>query len=170
MQSKKIHLAVPITGDSVGDMGALSSVLFARDELIRQGYLVKVLCFAGHDELINDVAKYKPGFAVVVEGHSGKVDLEVYHQVLPDWDRYKGSYMAALGVIHHSTRFRKLHNRYVQAGYTMQWMQNINAPAVYVRLGIDTLNMDEMYAQGRALSLSIRERGKQIPFSDQING
>ena len=170
MQSKKIHLAVPTTGDSVGDMGALSSVLFARDELIRQGYLVKVLCFAGHDELINDVAKYKPGFAVVVEGHSGKVDLEVYHQVLPDWDRYKGSYMAALGVIHHSTRFRKLHNRYVQAGYTMQWMQNINAPAVYVRLGIDTLNMDEMYAQGRALSLSIRERGKQIPFSDQING
>ena len=170
MQNKKIHLAVPTTGDSVGDMGALSSVLFARDELIRQGYLVKVLCFAGHDELINDVAKYKPGFAVVVEGHSGKVDLEVYHQVLPDWDRYKGSYMAALGVIHHSTRFRKLHNRYVQAGYTMQWMQNINAPAVYVRLGIDTLNMDEMYAQGRALSLSIRERGKQIPFSDQING
>ena len=170
MQNKKIHLAVPTTGDSVGDMGALSSVLFAREELIKQGYLVKVLCFAGHDELINDVAKYKPGFAVVVEGHSGKVDLEVYHQVLPDWDRYKGSYMAALGVIHHSTRFRKLHNRYVQAGYTMQWMQNINAPAVYVRLGIDTLNMDEMYAQGRALSLSIRERGKQIPFSDQING
>ena len=155
MQSKKIHLAVPITGDSVGDMGALSSVLFARDELIRQGYLVKVLCFAVHEELIADVAKYKPGFAVVVEGHSGKVDLEVYHQVLPDWDRYKGSYMAALGVIHHSTRFRKLHNRYVQAGYTMQWMQNINAPAVYVRLGIDALNMDEMYAQGRAISMGI---------------
>ena len=156
MQSKKIHLAVPTTGDSVGDMGALSSVLFARDELIRQGYLVKVLCFAGHDELINDVAKYKPGFAVVVEGHSGKVDLEVYHQVLPDWDRYKGSYMAALGVIHHSTRFRKLHNRYVQAGYTMQWMQNINAPAVYVRLGIDALNMDEMYMQGRAIAMCLR--------------
>ena len=155
MQSKKIHLAVPTTGDSVGDMGALSSVLFARDELIRQGYLVKVLCFAGHDELINDVAKYKPRFAVIVEGHGGKVDLEVYHQVLPDWDRYKQSYMAALGVIHHSTRFRKLHNRYVQAGYTMQWMQNINAPAVYVRLGIDALNMDEMFAQGRAISMGI---------------
>ena len=156
MQSKKIHLAVPTTGDSVGDMGALSSVLFAREELIKQGYLVKVLCFAGHDELINDVARYKPRFAVVVEGHGGKVDLEVYHQVLPDWDRYKGSYMAALGVIHHSTRFRKLHNRYVQAGYTMQWMQNINAPAVYVRLGIDALNMDEMYAQGRAIAMCLR--------------
>ena len=155
MQSKKIHLAVPTTGDSVGDMGALSSVLFAREELIKQGYLVKVLCFAGHDELIADVARYKPGFAVVVEGHGGKVDLEVYHQVLPDWDRYKGSYMAALGVIHHSTRLRKLHNRYVQAGYTMQWMQNINAPAVYVRLGIDVLNMDEMYMQGRAIAMGI---------------
>ena len=155
MQSKKIHLAVPTTGDSVGDMGALSSVLFAREELIKQGYLVKVLCFAGHDELINDVAKYKPRFAVIVEGHGGKVDLEVYHQVLPDWDRYKQSYMAALGVIHHSTRFRKLHNRYVQAGYTMQWMQNINAPAVYVRLGIDALNMDEMRAQGRAIAMGI---------------
>ena len=114
-----------------------------------------VLCFAGHDELINDVAKYKPGFAVVVEGYGGKVDLEVYHQVLPDWDRYKQSYMAALGVIHHSTRLRKLHNRYVQAGYTMQWMQNINAPAVYVRLGIDTLNMDEMRAQGRAICCAV---------------
>ena len=155
MQSKKIHLAVPTTGDSVGDMGALSSVLFARDELIRQGYLVKVMCFSDYQELIADVVKYKPGFAVVVEGHSGKVDLEVYHQVLPDWDRYKGSYMAALGVIHHSTRFRKLHNRYVQAGYTMQWMQNINAPAVYVRLGIDALNMDEMRAQGRAICCAI---------------
>ena len=120
MQSKKIHLAVPTTGDSVGDMGALSSVLFTREELVKQGYLVKVLCFAAHEELIADVAKYKPRFAVVVEGYSGKVDLEVYHQVLPDWDRYKQSYMAALGVIHHSTRFRKLHNRYVQAGYTMQ--------------------------------------------------
>ena len=155
MQSKKIHLAVPTTGDSVGDMGALSSVLFARDELIRQGYLVKVMCFSDYQELIADVVKYKPGFAVVVEGHSGKVDLEVYHQVLPDWDRYKGSYMAALGVIHHSTRFRKLHNRYVQAGYTMQWMQEIQAPAVYVRLGIDTLNMDEMYAQGRAICYAV---------------
>ena len=155
MQSKKIHLAVPTTGDSVGDMGALSSVLFAREELIKQGYLVKVLCFAGHDELIADVARYKPCFAVIVEGHSGKVDLEVYHQVLPDWDRYKQSYMAALGVIHHSTRFRKLHNRYVQAGYTMQWMQNINAPAVYVRLGIDALNMDEMRAQGRAICCAV---------------
>ena len=158
MQSKKIHLAVPTTGDSVGDMGALSSVLFAREELIKQGYLVKVLCFAGHDELIADVAKYRPRFAVIVEGHSGKVDLEVYHQVLPDWDRYKGSYMAALGVIHHSTRFRKLHNRYVQAGYTMQWMQNINAPAVYVRLGIDALNMDEMYMQGRAILCSVQNQ------------
>ena len=155
MQSKKIHLAVPTTGDSVGDMGALSSVLFAREELIKKGDLVKVLCFAGHDELIADVAKYRPRFAVVVEGHGGKVDLEVYHQVLPDWDRYKQSYMAALGVIHHSTRLRKLHNRYVQAGYTMQWMQNINAPAVYVRLGIDALNMDEMRAQGRAISMGI---------------
>ena len=157
MQSKKIHLAVPTTGDSVGDMGAVSIVLFAREELIKQGYLVKVLCFAGHDELINDVAKYKPRFAVIVEGHSGKVDLEVYHQVLPDWDRYKGSYMAALGVIHHSTRFRKLHNRYVQAGYTMQWMQNINAPAVYVRLGVgDKIDMNEMYMQGRAIAMCIR--------------
>ena len=155
MQNKKFHLALPTTGDSVGDMGALSSVLFTREELVKQGYLVKVLCFAVHEELIADVAKYKPGFAVVVEGHSGKVDLEVYHQVLPDWDRYKGSYMAALGVIHHSTRFRKLHNRYVQAGYTMQWMQELNAPAVYVRLGIDVLNMDEMYAQGRAISMGI---------------
>ena len=155
MQSKKIHLAVPITGDSVGDMGALSSVLFAREELIKQGYLVKVLCFAGHDELINDVARYKPRFAVIVEGHGGKVDLEVYHQVLPDWDRYKESYMAALDVIHHSTRLRKLHNRYVQAGYTMQWMQELNAPAVYVRLGIEVLNMDEMRAQGRAICCAV---------------
>ena len=159
MQSKKIHLAVPTTGDSVGDMGALSSVLFAREELIKQGYLVKVLCFASHDELINDVAKYKPGFAVVVEGHSGKVDLEVYHQVLPDWDRYKGSYMAALGVIHHSTRFRKLHNRYVHAGYTMQWMQELNAPAVYVRLGVgDKIDMNEMYMQGRAILCSVQNQ------------
>ena len=155
MQNKKIHLAVPTTGDSVGDMGALSSVLFAREELVKQGYLVKVLCFTAHEELIADVAKYKPGFAVVVEGHSAKVDLEVYHQVLPDWDRYKQSYMAALDVIHHSTRLRKLHNRYVQAGYTKQWMQNLQAPAVYVRLGIDALNMDEMYAQGRAIALGI---------------
>ena len=155
MQSKKIHLAVPITGDSVGDMGALSSVLFAREKLVKQGYLAKVLCFSDYEELIADVAKYKPRFAVIVEGHSGKVDLEVYHQVLPDWDRYKQSYMAALGVIHHSTRFRKLHNRYVQAGYTMQWMQNINAPAVYVRLGIDALNMDEMRAQGRAICCAV---------------
>ena len=159
MQSKKIHLAVPTTGDSVGDMGALSSVLFAREELIKQGYLVKVLCFASHDELIADVARYKPRFAVVVEGHGGKVDLEVYHQVLPDWDRYKGSYMAALGVIHHSTRFRKLHNRYVQAGYTMQWMQNINAPAVYVRLGVgDKIDMNEMYMQGRAILCSVQNQ------------
>ena len=155
MQSKKIHLAVPTTGDSVGDMGALSSVLFARDELIRQGYLVKVLCFSDYQELIADVVKYKPGFAVIAEGHSGKVDLTVYHQVLPDWDRYKQSYMAALGVIHHSTRLRKLHNRYVQAGYTMQWMQNLQAPAVYVRLGVDVLNMDEMSAQGRAICCAV---------------
>ena len=155
MQSKKIHLAVPTTGDSVGDMGALSSVLFAREELIKQGYLVKVLCFGDYQELIADVAKYKPRFAVIVEGHSGKVDLEVYHQVLSDWDRYKLSYMAALGVIHHSTRLRKLHNRYVQAGYTMQWMQNLNAPAVYVRLGIMELNMDELRAQGKAIGLGV---------------
>ena len=155
MQNKKIHLAVPTTGDSVGDMGALSSVLFTREELIKQGYLVKVQCFSDYEELIADVAKHKPRFAVIVEGHSGKVDLEVYHQVLPDWDRYQQSYMAALGVIHHSTRFRKLHNRYVQAGYTMQWMQNINAPAVYVRLGIDVLNMDEMRAQGRAICCAV---------------
>ena len=156
MQNKKIYLAVPTTGDSVGDMGALSSVLFARDELIRQGYLVKVLCFSNYQELIADVVKYKPGFAVIVEGHSGKVDLEVYHQVLPDWDRYKQSYMAALGVIHHSIRFRKLHNRYVQAGYTMQWMQELNAPAVYVRLGVgDKIDMDEMRAQGRAICYAV---------------
>ena len=77
MQSKKIHLAVPTTGDSVGDMGALSSVLFTREELIKQGYLVKVQCFSDYEELIADVAKHKPRFAVIVEGHSGKVDLEV---------------------------------------------------------------------------------------------
>ena len=159
MQNKKIHLAVPTTGDSVGDMGALSSVLFAREELIKQGYLVKVQCFAAHEELLADVAKHRPGFAVVVEGHSGKVDLEVYHQVLPDWDRYKQSYMAALGVIHHSTRFRKLHNRYVQAGYTMQWMQELNAPAVYVRLGVgDKIDMNEMYMQGRAILCSVQNQ------------
>jgi hypothetical protein len=65
--------------------------------------------------------------------------------------------MAALDVIHHSTRFRKLHNRYVQAGYTMQWMQNINAPAVYVRLGVgDKIDMNEMYMQGRAIAMCIR--------------
>ena len=156
MQNKKIHLAVPITENRVGNMGALSSVLFAREELIKQGYLVKVLCFSDYNELIDDVAKYKSGFAVIVEGYSGKVDLEVYHQVLSDWDRYKMSYMAALGVIHHSTRFRKLHNRYVQAGYTMQWMQMLNAPAVYVRLGVgDTIDMDEMRAQGRAIAMGI---------------
>ena len=155
MQSKKIHLALSTTGDSVGDMGALSSVLFAREELIKQRYLVKVQCFSDYEELIADVAKYKPGFAVIVEGYSGKVDLQVFHQVLPDWDRYKQSYMAALGVIHHSTRLRKMHNRYVQAGYTMQWMQTLNAPAVYVRLGVDVLNMDEMRTQGRAIALGI---------------
>ena len=159
MQNKKIHLAVPTTGDSVGDMGALSSVLFAREELMKQGYLVKVQCFSDYEELMANVAKHKPRFAVVVEGYSGKVDLEVYHQVLPDWDRYKQSYMAALGVIHHSTRFRKLHNRYVQAGYTMQWMQNINAPAVYVRLGVgDKIDMNEMYMQGRAILCSVQNQ------------
>ncbi|MBQ5659204.1 MAG: hypothetical protein IIV02_06755, partial [Peptococcaceae bacterium] len=116
-------------------------------------------CFATHEELIADVARYKPRFAVIVEGHSGKVDLEVYHQVLPDWDRYKLSYMAALGVIHHSTRFRKLHNRYVQAGYTMQWMQELNAPAVYVRLGVgDKIDMNEMYMQGRAILCSVQNQ------------
>ena len=52
MQSKKIHLAVPTTGDSVGDMGALSSVLFAREKLVKQGYLAKVLCFSDYEELI----------------------------------------------------------------------------------------------------------------------
>ena len=156
MQSKKIHLAVPTTGDSVGDMGALSSVLFAREKLVKQGYLAKVLCFSDYEELIADVAKYKPRFVAVVEGYSGKVDLEVYHQVLPDWDRYKGSYMAALDVIHHSTRLRKLHNRYVQAGYTMQWMQELNAPAVYVRLGVgDKIDMDVMRAQGRAICYAV---------------
>ncbi len=155
MQTKKIYLAVPVTGNSVGDMGALSTVLFAREELIKQGLLVKVQCFNDYEKLLADVARYKPGFAIVAEGHSAKVDLEVYHQVLPDWDRYKRSYMAALGVIHHSTRMRKLHNRYVQAGYTMQWMQNLNAPAVYVRLGIMELNMDELRAQGKAIGLGV---------------
>ena len=156
MQSKKVHLAVSIAVSNMGNMGALSSVLFAREELVKQGYLVKVLCFRDYDELIADVAKYKPGFAVVVEGYDGKVDLEVFHQVLPDWDRYKQSYMAALGVIRHTRRLRKMHNRYVQAGYTMQWMQMLNAPAVYVRLGMgEKIDVDEMYAQGRAIAFGV---------------
>ena len=155
MQNKKIHLAVPITVNSMGNMGALSSVLFAREELVKQGYIVRVQCFADYAELYESVAKYKPGFVAIVEGYEGKVDLEVFHQVLPDWDRYKRSYMAAAHIIHHSTRMRKLHNRYVQAGYTMQWMQTLQAPAVYIRLGIDTLNMDEMWSQGKAIALGV---------------
>ncbi|MBO5139134.1 MAG: hypothetical protein J6B76_00565 [Peptococcaceae bacterium] len=156
MQNKKIHLAVLITENRVGNMGALSSVMYAREELVRQGYLVKVLCFGAYDELIADVGKYKPCFAAIVEGYDGKVDLEVYHQVLPDWDRYKASYMAARDIIRHTIRMRKMHNRYVQAGYTMQWMQMINAPAVYVRLGMDRLDMDEMFMQGRAITMSLQ--------------
>ena len=160
MQHKKIYLAVPVTHHSVGDMGAVSIALFTREALLKQGYLVKVLCFGAYEELLNDVAKYKPGFAVIVEGYEGKVDLHVYHQVLPDWDRYKQSYLVAQGIIHHRTRLRKLHNRYVQAGYTMQWMQTIQAPAVYVRLGIgDCVPMDEMRAQGRAIALGINGIG-----------
>ena len=156
MQNKKIHLAVPITENCVGNMGALSSVMYAREELVKQGYLVKVLCFGAYDELIADVAKCKPGFVVVVEGYDGKVDLEVYHQVLPDWDRYKASYMAARDIICHTTRMRKMHNRYVQAGYAMQWLQQLNAAAVYVRLGMDRLDMDEMFMQGRAITMSLQ--------------
>ena len=158
MQNKKIHLAVPVTVNGMGNMGALSSVLFAREELIKQGYIVRVQCFADYADLHACVAKYKPGFAAIVEGYEGKVDLQVFHQVLPDWDRYKRSYMAAAHIIHHSTRLRKMHNRYVQAGYTMQWMQILHAPAVYIRLGIDGLNMDEMYAQGRAIAIGIMHK------------
>ena len=168
MQNKKIHLAVPITENRVGNMGALSSVMYAREELVRQGYLVKVLCFGAYDELIADVAKCKPGFVIVVEGYDGKVDLEVYHQVLPDWDRYKASYMAARDINRHTIRMRKMHNRYVQAGYTMQWMQMINAPAVYVRLGMDRLDMDEMFMQGRAIALgiSVGRHAHNPPYND----
>ena len=156
MQNKKIHLAVPITENRVGNMGALSSVMYAREELVKQGCMVKVLCFGAYDELIADVAKYKPCFAAIVEGYDGKVDLEVYHQVLPDWDRYKASYMAARDIIRHTIRMRKMHNRYVQAGYAMQWLQQLNAAAVYVRLGMDRLDMDEMFMQGRAITMSLQ--------------
>lgn len=161
MRSKKIHLAVSVTGNSVGDLGALSTVLFAREELLKQGFLVKVLCFDAKDGLLADVERCKPGFAAVVEGRAGQVDLEVYHQVRPDWDRYRQSYTAAAEIIRHTTRLRKMHNRYVQAGYTMQWMQNIDAPAVYVRLGVDGLDMDSFMAQGRALALGIRTEKKK---------
>ena len=158
MQNKKIHLAVPITENRVGNMGALSSVMYAREELVKQGCMVKVLCLREYDELIADVAKCKPVFALVLEGYDGKVDLEVYHQVLPDWDRYKASYMGARDIIRHTVRMRKMHNRYVQAGYAMQWLQQLNAAAVYVRLGMDRLDMDEMFMQGRAIALGIKDK------------
>ena len=89
-------------------------------------------------------------------------------EALPDWDRYKASYMAARDIIRHTVRMRKMHNRYVQAGYTMQWMQMINAPAVYVRLGMDRLDMDEMFMQGRAivLGISVGRHAHNPPYND----
>ena len=155
MQGKKIYLAVPITNHSVGDLGALSSVLYAREILLQQRYMVKVQCVPYWDVLLDDTAKYRPDVVCVVEGMEGKVGLEVYHQVLPDWDRYRVSYHMASEVIYHTTRLRKMHNRYVQAGYMMQWMQEIAAPAIYVRLGVDAINLDDMYAQGRAIGFGI---------------
>ena len=155
MQSKKIYLAVPITGNSVGDLGALSSAMFARELLMQQNNMVKVQCVQNWDALLADVAKVHPSTVCIVEGIEGKTNLEVYHQVLPDWDRYEQSYKMASDIIFHSRRLRKLHNRHVQAGYMMQWMQTIQAPAVYVRLCIPNINMDELWIQGRALALSI---------------
>ncbi len=156
MQTKKIYLAVPTTGNSVGDMGALSSVLFAREELVKRNVMVRVQCIDTWEELIADVARFRPNAVLVVEGMEGKVDLAVYHQVLPDWDRYRRSYQIAEGVIFHSRRLRKMHNRHVQAGYMMQWMQKIEAPAVYVRLGVgERLSMDDMMSQGKAYVMGI---------------
>ena len=156
MQTKKVYLAVPITGNSVGDMGALSSVLFAREALLQRNVIVKVQCVHTWDEMIADAARFRPDMALIVEGRAGKVDIEVFHQVLPDWDRYERSYMAASDVMFHSRRLRKMHNRYIQAGYMMQWLQRIEAPAVYVRLGVgEGVNMDEMLSQGRAFALGI---------------
>ena len=156
MQSKKIYLAVPITGNSVGDLGALSSAMFARELLIQQNNMVKVQCVESWSELITDTVKFRPNTVCIVEGIEGKTNLEVYHQVLPDWDRYAQSYKMASDIIFHSRRLRKLHNRHVQAGYMMQWMQTIQAPAVYVRLGVTDINMDQLWTQGRAISLSLQ--------------
>ena len=81
--------------------------------------------------------------------------LEVYHQVVNHWEQYAQSYQMASDVIFHSIRLRKMHNRHVQAGYMMQWLQRIEAPAVYVRIGIPEMNINEMQAQGRALALAL---------------
>ena len=158
MQTKKVYLAVSVTADHMGNMAALSSALFAREELVKQNIMVRVQCVQDLDVLDADVKKVHPDMVLIVEGRAGKQDLEVFHQVLPDWDRYERSYMAAKGIIFHTRRLRKMHNRYVQAGYMMQWMQRIQAPAVYVRLGIeDEIKMDEMLSQGKAMAKSIMQ-------------
>ena len=158
MQTKKVYLAVSVTADHMGNTAALSSALFAREELVKQNIMVRVQCVQDWDVLAADVEKVRPDMVLIVEGREGKQDLEVFHQVLPDWNRYERSYMAAKGIIFHSRRLRKMHNRYVQAGYMMQWMQRIQAPAVYVRLGIeDEIKMDEMLSQGKAFMLGVMQ-------------
>ena len=155
---KKIYLAIPVTGDSVGDLAALSAVLFAREELVKRNMIVRAACITHWDELIARVEQFRPDAVLAVEGKSGKVDIEVYHQVLPDWDRYERSYHMASGVMFHTRRLRKMHNRHIQAGYMMQWMQKIEAPAVYVRLGVDGVDidgMDQMMSQGKSFALGL---------------
>jgi len=105
--------------------------------------------------LIAQVEQFRPDAVLAVEGKSGKVDIEVFHQVLPDWDRYERSYQMASGVMFHTRRLRKMHNRHIQAGYMMQWMQKIEAPAVYVRLGVDGVDIDQMMSQGKAFMLGL---------------
>ena len=155
MQNQKIYLAVSITGNRVGDLGALSSARFAGELLMEKDKTVKVRCIQNFDQLIADCERFCPYLVCVVEGMEGKVDLEVYHQVVNHWEQYAQSYQMASDVIFHSIRLRKMHNRHVQAGYMMQWLQRIEAPAVYVRIGIPEMNINEMLAQGRALALAL---------------
>ena len=159
MQGKRVYLAVCITGDSVADLGALSAVMFAREELVKHQHMVKVRCLSesalSGEILLADVVKFRPEVVMIVEGWVGKVDLEAYHQVLPDWERYRRSYQVASGIVFHSRRLRKLHNRYAQAGYMYRWLQALPVPAVYMRLGMPEVNMDELYMQGRVIACTL---------------
>ena len=159
MQNNRVYLAVCITGDSVADLGALSAAMFAREELARHNYMVKVRCLSeselSGEVLQADVVKFRPMVVVIVDGWVGKVDLLVYHQVLPDWERYRRSYQVASGIVFHSRRLRKMHNRYAQAGYMYRWLQELPVPAVYMRLDMPEVNMDELYMQGRVIACTL---------------